>query len=252
MMNAVGQTDTIVVLGGASDIGVAVADRLGEIGTRRIILAGPNQGSLEAAASRLTNAADDVVTVGFDATQTETHEAFFASLTDEYGDLDVVIVAFGVLPDQENAEADPSIAVHTAQVNYVGALSSLLIAGRLLANQGHGTVVVLSSVAGQRPRRSNFIYGSTKAGIDAAAEGLGYALEGTGAHVVTVRPGFVTSKMTEGLDEAPMSATPEQVADATVQAIMKHQAVVWVPAQLRFVLSGIRHLPRVAMKRVKA
>ncbi len=251
MMNALGQTDTIVILGGGSDIGVAIAKRLGEIGTQRIILAGPNEDTLHAAAEKLDGAAKEIITTEFDAIAPETHDAFFASMSAAYGDLDVVVLAFGVLPDQEEAEEDASIAIHAAQVNYVGALSSLLIAGRLLADQGHGTVVLLSSVAGQRPRRSNFIYGSTKAGIDAAAEGLGYALEGTGAHVVTVRPGFVRSKMTEGLDEAPMSATPEQVADATVQAVMKQHSVVWVPAQLRFVLSGIRHLPRAAMKRIK-
>ena len=252
MMNALGQTDTIVILGGGSDIGVAIAQGLAAIGTRRIILAGPNSESLDSAARSLAGAADEIITTEFDAAGTETHEAFFSSMIDAYGDLDVVVVAFGVLPDQQAAEVDPSIAVHAAQVNYVGALSTLLIAGRLLAAQGHGTIVLMSSVAGERSRRSNFVYGSTKAGIDAAAEGLSYALEGTGAHVVTVRPGFVRSKMTEGLDEAPMSVTPDQVADATVRAITQQQSVVWVPAQLRFVMSGIRHLPRVAMKRVRA
>lgn len=252
MMNAVGQTDTIVILGGGSDIGYAIARRLAEIGTRRVILAGPNEESLTDVKSRLTDVVGEIVTADFDAAETQTHEPFFASLTEAYGDLDVVVVAFGVLPDQQAAESDPSIAVRTAQVNYVGALSALLITGRLLAGQGHGTVVVLSSVAGERPRRSNFIYGSTKAGIDAAAEGLGYALEGTGAHVVTVRPGFVRSKMTDGLAEAPMAVTPKEVADATVKAIVKHQPVVWVPPRLRFVLSGIRHLPRAAMKRITA
>jgi decaprenylphospho-beta-D-erythro-pentofuranosid-2-ulose 2-reductase len=252
MMNGLGQTDTILVLGGGSEIGVAIAAQLAEVGTRRIVLAGPNSETLDASAQILSSSTDEVVTMAFDATKTSSHESFFETVINRFGDIDVVIIAFGVLPDQLSAEADPSIAVEAAQVNYVGALSALLISGRILKEQGHGTVVVLSSVAGERSRRSNFIYGSTKAGLDAAAEGLGYALEGTGAHVLTVRPGFVRSKMTEGLDDAPMAVTPDQVAEATVKAIAKQQAVVWVPAQLRFIFSGMRHLPRAAMKRVSS
>jgi len=231
MMNAVGQTDTILVLGGGSAIGVAIAEELARVGTRRIVLAGPRESSLEAAVLLL----EDV-----------------ESISDAYGDLDVVVIAFGVLPDQTNAEADPSVGVHAAMVNYVGALSCLLHAGNVMRTQGHGTIVVLSSVAGQRARRSNFVYGSSKAGIDAAAEGLGYALEGSGAHVLTVRPGFVRSKMTEGLEEAPMAVTPADVARATVEGIRKHRSVIWVPSQIKFVASGMRVLPRGAMKRVKA
>lgn len=252
MMNAVGQTDTILVLGGGSAIGVAIAEELARVGTRRIVLAGPREESLRAGVESLKEVAAEVNTRAFDATDTESHEAFFESISDSYGDIDVTVIAFGVLPDQEAAEVDPSVAVHTAMVNYVGALSCLLHAGNVMRTQGHGTIVVLSSVSGQRARRSNFIYGSSKAGLDAAAEGLGYALEGTGAHVLTVRPGFVRSKMTEGLDEAPMAATPAEVALATVEGIMKQRSVVWVPSQIKFVATGMRVLPRTAMKRVKA
>jgi len=249
MEDGLGGLGTVLVLGGASDIGVAIAQRLADEGTRRVILAGRDEQALHSAAAGFP-ADIHVATRRFDAVDTEGHQAFFDAVTDEFGDLDVVVLAFGVLPKQSEVEADAYAAVEVAQVNYVGAMSCAVLAANVLRAQGHGTLVVLSSVAAERARRSNFVYGSTKAGIDALAQGLGYALDRSGAHVVVVRPGFVRTKMTEGLDDAPMATTPEEVAAATVTAIRRHTPVVWVPAQLRFVMSGIRHLPRTVMKRI--
>ncbi len=252
MKNALGQTDNVVILGGGSEIGVAIAEELASIGTRRIILAGPSESSLGWAVTKLDGAADEVVATTFDATATETHEAFFTGLIERYGDIDVVVIAFGVLPDQKRAENEPEVAVEAALVNYVGALSAMLNSANIMRRQGHGAIIVMSSVAGERARRSNFIYGSTKAGLNAAAEGLGYALEGSGVLLVTVRPGFVRTKMTSGLEEGPMAVEAVDVARAAVEAMRTGRSVVWVPTQLRYVFAGIRHLPRSAMKRVKA
>lgn len=119
------------------------------------------------------------------------------------GDIDMVLLAFGLLGDQARDESAPLSAVRVAQTNYTGAVSAGLICAKALQGQGHGSLVVLSSVAGERARRANFIYGSSKAGLDAFAQGLGDALHGTGVHVMVVRPGFVRSKMTAGLEEAP-------------------------------------------------
>jgi decaprenylphospho-beta-D-erythro-pentofuranosid-2-ulose 2-reductase len=110
--------------------------------------------------------------------------------------------------------------------------------------------VLLSSVAGERARRSNFIYGSSKAGVDAFYQGLGDSLVGSGARVMIVRPGFVHTKMTEGMDSAPLSTTPEAVADAIVHGLARGREVVWVPSTLRFVMSGLRHLPRAVFRRL--
>jgi decaprenylphospho-beta-D-erythro-pentofuranosid-2-ulose 2-reductase len=125
-----------------------------------------------------------------------------------------------------------------------------LAVARLLRAQGHGTLVVLSSVAGERVRRANFIYGSSKAGTDAFALGLGDALRGSGARVLTVRPGFVRTKMTEGLPAAPLSTTADAVAEATVRALASGRELIWVPAQLRLVFVVFRHLPRVLWRRL--
>ena len=126
----------------------------------------------------------------------------------------------------------------------MGSASLGLHAARRLKQQGHGTLAVLSSVAGERARRANFVYGSSKAGLDAFAQGLADSMVGSGANVLVVRPGFVRSKMTEGLDPAPMSTTPEAVADAIVKGVASGATTVWVPPAMRWFMTVLRHLPR--------
>ena len=111
-------------------------------------------------------------------------------------------------------------------------------------------IVALSSVAGERPRRSNFVYGSTKAGFDAFYTGLGEALRELGGRVLVVRPGFVKSKMTTGLDPAPLATTPEAVAEAVVHAVRDGKEQIWVPGTMRVVMSGLRHVPRAIFRRL--
>jgi decaprenylphospho-beta-D-erythro-pentofuranosid-2-ulose 2-reductase len=119
-----------------------------------------------------------------------------------------------------------------------------------MRQQGHGVVVALSSVAGERPRASNFVYGSTKAGLDAFYSGLADSLVGSGVSVLVVRPGFVHSKMTEGLAAAPLATTPEAVAEAIVGGVRSGRHTVWVPGAMRFVMSGLRHLPRAVFRKL--
>ena len=140
------------------------------------------------------------------------------------GDLDVVVMAFGVLGSQTDFDRDPVAAAAAVTVNYTGSVSiGLAVAARLRA-QGHGRLVVLSSVAGERVRSANFVYGSSKAGLDGFAQGLGDSLEGTGAKVLVVRPGFVHSSMTAGMAAAPFSSTPDKVADRNREGAARRQA----------------------------
>lgn len=250
MTDALDRPSTILVFGGTSDIALATVRALRSPALRRVVLAARPSAGRDAAASGLK--ADEVTgvsTVDFDASDTASHDALLASVF-AAGDVDVVLVAFGVLGDQQEFEDDPDLAVEAAQVNYVGAVSVCLRTARLLNAQGHGSLVVLSSVAGERARRSNFVYGSTKAGLDALASGLSDALQGTGVHVLVVRPGFVRTSMTAHLEAAPLSATPEQVADAVVSGLRRGSTVVYVPAALRVVMSGLRHLPRAVFRRL--
>jgi decaprenylphospho-beta-D-erythro-pentofuranosid-2-ulose 2-reductase len=244
--NAVHQPQTVLVLGGTSDIGQAIARALVSPALRTVVLAVRRPGDLDLDALRFGDA--EVVAVAFEADDVETHEAVITDVADRFGDLDVVVQAFGQLgaPGLD----DPVEAARLAEVNYVGAVSSGLAVARRLRGQGHGTLVVLSSVAGVRTRASNFVYGSTKAGQDAFATGLGHALHGSGASVLTVRPGFVRSSMTEGMDEAPFSVDPSDVADAVVTGLRRGRSVVWVPGILQLVFGLLRYAPGFVWRRL--
>ncbi|KUN26280.1 short-chain dehydrogenase [Streptomyces antibioticus] len=249
MKDAFGLPQSLLVLGGTSEIALATARRLVARRTRTVWLAGRPSSALERSAADLRTLGADVRTVAFDALAPESHETALGKVFAE-GDIDMVLLAFGVLGDQAHDEREPLDAVRVAQTNYTGAVSAGLVSARALQTQGHGSLVVLSSVAGERARRSNFIYGSSKAGLDAFAQGLGDALHGTGVHVMVVRPGFVRTKMTAGLPEAPLATTPEEVATAVELGLRRRSETVWVPGVLRWVMSALRHVPREAFRRL--
>src|SRR5690606_3190746 len=139
----------------------------------------------------------------------------------EHGPLGVVVLAFGILGDQARAEHDPAHAMAVVHTDYVAQLSVLTTVADLLRAQGSGRIVVFSSVAGVRVRRANYVYGSAKAGLDGFAGGLADALHGSGVRLLLVRPGFVIGRMTEGMTPAPLSSTPDQVADAVVRGLRR-------------------------------
>lgn len=251
MQDALGGVQTVLVLGGASEIGLATARRLVDDRATTIILAGRNAEAMAEGADALRRAgARRVEVTAFDALDRASHPAFVERCWTDYGDIDLVLVAFGVLGDQDVAEHDAEAALGIIDANFTGAVSVLIPLIDRMRAQGHGSVAVLSSVAGERARRSNFVYGASKAGLDAFCQGMGDALVGTGVRMMIVRPGFVHSKMTEGLDPAPLSTTPEAVADAIVEGLAKGREIVWVPAALRGVMSGLRHVPRPVFRRL--
>ncbi|MFE9023045.1 decaprenylphospho-beta-D-erythro-pentofuranosid-2-ulose 2-reductase [Streptomyces sp. NPDC007808] len=249
MKDAFGLPQSLLVLGGTSEIALATARRLIARRTRTVHLAGRPSPALERSAAQLRALGADVHTVPFDALDPESHEAVLGKVFAE-GDVDMVLLAFGVLGDQARDEREPLNAVRVAQTNYTGAVSAGLVSAGALQAQGHGSLVVLSSVAGERARRANFIYGSSKAGLDTFAQGLGDALHGTGVHVMVVRPGFVRSKMTADLPEAPLSTTPEAVATAIEVGLRRRSETVWVPGSLRMVMAALRHVPRGLFRRL--
>ncbi|MFF8030409.1 MULTISPECIES: decaprenylphospho-beta-D-erythro-pentofuranosid-2-ulose 2-reductase [unclassified Streptomyces] len=249
MKDAFGLPQSLLVLGGTSEIALATARRLIARRTRAVWLAGRPSPALERAAGDLRGLGAEVRTVAFDALDPAAHEDALGKVFAD-GDIDMVLLAFGTLGDQAHDERDPRAAVRVAQTNYTGAVSSGLVCAGALQAQGHGSLVVLSSVAGERARRANFIYGSSKAGLDTFAQGLGDALYGTGVHVMVVRPGFVRTRMTAGLPEAPLATTPEAVAAAVELGLRRRSETVWVPGALRVVMSALRHLPRAVFRRL--
>jgi decaprenylphospho-beta-D-erythro-pentofuranosid-2-ulose 2-reductase len=250
--DGLGAPQSVFLLGGTSEIGLAVVRALADGPLRMAVLAGRRSEALQRAAADLSNAGvKEVDVVTFDADDTSGHGALVDDVFDRHGDIDVVLMAHGVLGDQERAEQNPDEAVRVLETNFVGSASLGLHAARRLRAQGHGTLVVLSSVAGERARRANFVYGSSKAGLDAFFQGLGDSLVGTGARVLIIRPGFVTTKMTEGLPKPPLSTNAEAVARVVVDAIATGKEQAWAPPALRFVMAGVRHLPRPLFRRLK-
>jgi decaprenylphospho-beta-D-erythro-pentofuranosid-2-ulose 2-reductase len=250
MINAVGAPQSLLLLGGTSDIARAVALELAErTSSLRVVLAARPGERRDRAADELVAAGCRVEVLDFDADDLDAHATTVAAAARD-GDVDVAVVAYGILGDNEVAWTDVDAAVELARTNYVGPVASGVALADLVRRQGHGVIVALSSVAGERPRRSNFVYGSTKAGFDAFYVGLGEALRPAGGRVLVVRPGFVRSRMTEGLDPAPLAVTPADVARAVVFGVERGAEQVWVPRSIRPVMSVLRHLPRAVFRRL--
>ncbi|HKQ41696.1 MAG TPA: decaprenylphospho-beta-D-erythro-pentofuranosid-2-ulose 2-reductase [Pseudonocardia sp.] len=247
MIDAVGNPQSILLLGGTSEIGLATVEAFASDRPLRVVLAGRPSPRLDEAKARLEALGCAVEVIPFDAREGDV-EVVAKAFTS--GDIDVALVAFGLLGDNEKAWTDVATAVELAQVNYTAAVGVGVALGERMTAQGHGSIVAFSSVAGERARRSNFVYGSTKAGLDAFYSGLTEALRPVGVHVTVVRPGFVHTRMTEGLKPAPLSTTPEAVAAVVVDAVRTRKELVWAPAPLRFVMSALRHVPRPIFRRL--
>jgi NAD(P)-dependent dehydrogenase (short-subunit alcohol dehydrogenase family) len=242
-------TGSVLVLGGRSEIGLAVARRLAS--GVPVVLAARRADDLDGPERRLRNAgATAVHRVEFDADDLAGQRAVLDDVAARFGPLDVVVVAFGVLGDQARAEDDVDHALAVVHTDYVAHVAALTHLARLLRAQGSGTIVVFSSVAGVRVRRANYVYGSAKAGLDGFASGLADALHGSGVRLLLVRPGFVVGRMTAGMAPAPFSRDVEAVADATVRALHGGAGEVWVPAVLRPMFAVLRHAPRAVWRRM--
>ena len=250
MIDALGEPQTVLVLGGTSEIALATIKQMPRQRLRRVLLAGRPSPALDIAVSQLQalNIAG-VESIEFDAKNTDSHGAIIDAAFD-VSDIDVVILAFGLLGTQEECDDDPQVAVKIAHTNYSGAVSISLEVAKRFRQQGHGRLIILSSVAGERARKANYVYGSTKAGLDAFAQGLSDAMVGTGASVMIVRPGFVHSAMTAGMKAAPFSTTPDVVAKLTVKGLRAGKRIVWTPGILRWVFMVMRHLPVAIWRRM--
>jgi decaprenylphospho-beta-D-erythro-pentofuranosid-2-ulose 2-reductase len=248
MLNALHEPQTIVLFGGTSEIGRAIVEELIAPTTRTLVLACRHPEAAEPA--QFEREGLEVVVVPFDAAETTSHQGLVEQLVTDHGDLDVAIIAFGVLGSQADFDAAPDLAAATVHVNYTGAVSVCLALASVMRRQGHGHIAVLSSVAGERARAANYVYGSSKAGLDAFAQGLADALVDDGVAVTTIRPGFVHTRMTRGMRSAPFATTPREVASGAVAAMRQGRHTVWTPGVLRYVFMVLRHVPRPVFRRL--
>mgnify|MGYP006277534457 CR=1 FL=1 len=244
MMNALGEPQRIVLLGGTSEIGLAVVERLASQPCE-VVLVGRDEQALTASAARLSAHGHTLHTVVCDAAAIDSRPAALASAM--AADTDVIVVAVGVLPHEQMHDVAADVA--TLQANGLGATSWLLHAYDHLHRQGHGTLVVLSSFAVARPRPSNFIYGAGKAMLDFVARGL-VDSGAPGINILLVRPGFVRTRMTAGRKAPAWSVRPAAVADAVADRVTGPSQVVWVPGLLRWVARVVHVLPLGLLRRV--
>jgi decaprenylphospho-beta-D-erythro-pentofuranosid-2-ulose 2-reductase len=257
MIDATGNPQTILLLGGTSEIGLAICERYLQNANARIILADlPNAPRREAAIAQLEAAgAKSVEFLDFDAVDTKSHPALIEAAWAN-GDVDVAIVAFGLLGDAEELWQNQAKAVLVAQVNYTAAVSVGVLVGERMRAQGFGQIIAMSSVAGERVRRSNFVYGSTKAGLDGFYLGLGEALSEFGVHVLVIRPGQVRTTTTlehwkaTGAKEAPFTVNKEDVAALAVASAAKGKDLVWAPGPVRYLMAVMRHIPRPVFRKL--
>ncbi|HAP78362.1 MAG TPA: decaprenylphospho-beta-D-erythro-pentofuranosid-2-ulose 2-reductase [Acidimicrobiaceae bacterium] len=250
MHNALHEPQSILLLGGTSDIGLAIVREVLSPATQTVVLACRDTAAGEVAAAGLRHDGLTVDVVPFDGARPDTHEAVVADVVARHGDIDLAVVAFAVLGDGAATSRDLDAAVAMAAVNFTGSVGALVALGNQMRGQGHGSIVVLSSVAGERVRPANAVYGATKAGLDGFAQALGDELAGEGVHVMVVRPGFVHSAMTKGLKAAPFATTPEAVASVVAKGLRGRRRMVWAPGVLRLVFMVLRHVPGPVWRRL--
>ncbi|WP_322042780.1 SDR family oxidoreductase [Paraburkholderia sp. J67] len=240
----------ILIIGATSAIAAACGRRWAAQGAN-LFLVGRN-------GERLRQVADDLVARGatratcyeLDVNDVERHAAMLGQCKVELGTLDIVLVAPGTLPDQAQCQADANVAMREFNTNVTSIIGLLTPIANLIEAQRHGTIAVISSVAGDRGRPSNYLYGSAKAALSAFCEGLNARLFKAGAHVVTIKPGFVATPMTEGLPlPGPLVATPDKVAGDITRAIEKNKDVLYTPWFWSLIMLIIRSVPKFAFKR---
>ncbi len=245
-------TDTkrILVLGATSGIAEACI-RLWANRGDSIFLVGRNANRLAAvAADARTRGASFVDTAVVDLDRTELHADLLAHAINALGGLDVAYLALGVLGEQPKAERNFHDAAHIIHTNYTAPVSLLTWLGNYCAQRRAGTIAVLSSVAGERGRKSNYVYGSSKAGLTAFVDGLRNRIDREGVHVITIKPGPVKTAMTEAMKGHDRFADVDKVAATIVRAIDRGQDIVYVPGHWRLIMSVIRAIPERVFKKL--
>jgi decaprenylphospho-beta-D-erythro-pentofuranosid-2-ulose 2-reductase len=240
-----------LILGATSAIARATARELAARG-HTLTLAGRDLAELQRDAADLQlRYGVQVFVSSFDAEAFDSHSAFLTQVVAQGGGLEGVVLAFGYLGEQSLAAQDFSETLAILQRNYVGAVSILNRCADYLAAQGHGNIIAISSVAGDRGRQSNYIYGSAKGGLSVYLQGLRNALFHRGVHVMTVKPGFVDTAMTYGMPGLFLVASPQAVAQKILQARDKKRNELYVPWFWRWIMLIIRHVPEPIFKRLK-
>jgi len=252
MKNGVGVPQNIVLFGGTSEIGQAIVSGLVQPGVANVSLVCRDVDAGTLFAESLGERFDDlsVDVVRFDAADHSSMKAIVDEVCDGGRDIDVAVIAQGVLAEGVDYFGHPEKVAEVMSVNATASISLLYALADRMRRQGYGRIVLLSSVAGVRVRKGNSVYGASKAAVDSLAIALDHELEGTGVSVLVVRPGFVVSKMTTGMKKAPFSTTPGAVAKIVVASVNGTRTVVYAPSVLQYVFGILRLLPQAVWRRL--
>ncbi len=240
----------ILIIGATSAIAEATARLYASRGDTVYLMA-RNEERLAVMSNDLAiRGAQKVVTAAFDILEHEQHRSLLESAAETMGGIDVILVAHGILPDQAACEKDPERMRDAFEVNALGTLSLLTLIANRLEAQGSGTLAVIGSVAGDRGRKSNYVYGASKAALHTFLQGLRNRLAGKGINVITIKPGFVDTPMTAAFEKGPLWAAPETIAAGIVKAIERRRDVVYLPWFWRLIMLVVRTIPERLFKRL--
>lgn len=241
----------ILIIGAGSAIAEAAARLFAQRGDRLYLLA-RNREQLEVIAADLRVRGADAVHFGiFDVNDTERHAAVLDGAVKALEGLDIVLVAHGTLPDQQACEQDIGLLRRELDTNGVSTLLLLMQLAQHFEQQGHGTLAVISSVAGDRGRQSNYVYGAAKGMLSIFLQGLRNRLQRQGVQVLTIKPGFVDTPMTAEFSKGLLWAQPETVAGGILKGISRGADVVYLPWFWRYIMWVIRSIPEVIFKRMR-
>ncbi len=242
-----GKDTRVLVVGASGGIGKALCREFARHGAN-LILAGRDAEELALLRCDLqVRGGAHVEVKSFDALDYASHPAFWQ----ECGQVDGVVCCFGILTDEAHAQRDPALCRALIETNYNANISLLNEVANTFEDRGRGFICTLSSVAGERARQSNYLYGSAKAGLTAYTEGLRARLWKSGVSVTTVKPGPVDTGMTFGMDKLPLLAPPEKVASDIYRGLRRGADVVWTPAPWRLIMAILRLIPAGVWKRLK-
>lgn len=243
--------NNIMIIGASSAIAVAVARQFAVRGCK-LFLAARNAEQLEIQASDLTiRGAESVTTASFEAIDFDSHAALLRDAAETLGKIDLLFICHGSLPDQQACIDSYAATADAVTVNGTSVISLLTEARLLFSEQRSGCIAVVTSVAGDRGRQPNYVYGAAKALVSTYLQGMRAELHDSGVQVIDIRPGFVDTPMTAHLEKGPLFASPETVAGIIVKSIDKKRHTVYAPFYWRFILAIVRNIPDVLFKRLK-
>lgn len=241
----------ILIVGATSAIAEAVARRYAAEGAS-LFLAARNTARAAAIADDLrVRGAAAVWVEGYDATAPEAAERLVTAAWDGLGGIDVVLIAHGSLPDQQACAASVALTRRELEVNALGAIDLLTLLANRMESAGAGTLAVIGSVAGDRGRQSNYVYGAAKGCLDIFLQGLAHRLAPKGVRVLIIKPGFVDTPMTAAFPKGPLWASPEAVARSIHRAIGRGRPVLYTPWFWRWIMLVIRLVPTAVFHRTR-